>query len=132
MSEMYRKFRDELVAGGDTKDGEPTKRVPWFTVAVLLGLAVWLASRNPWTLLFVAGLLVSVFLHELGHYSTARLTGMKVTQFYMGFGPRIWSGKRGELEYGVRALPLGAFVRIVGMNNLDDCDPAARSELGLA
>jgi len=49
---------------------------------------------------------------------------MKVTQFFMGFGPRVWSMQRGEVEYGIRALPLGAFVRIVGMNNLDECDPA--------
>jgi membrane-associated protease RseP (regulator of RpoE activity) len=127
VSDLYRKLRDEIVAGGDTVDREPEGRVPWFTIAVLVGLLAWLGTRNPWTLLFVVGLLVSVFLHEMGHYSTARLTGMKVTQFYMGFGPRIWSRKRGELEYGVRALPLGAFVRIVGMNNLDDCDPADES-----
>jgi membrane-associated protease RseP (regulator of RpoE activity) len=67
--------------------------------------------------------LISIFLHELGHYVTAKKTGMKVTQFYMGFGPRLWSRKRGELEYGVRAIPLGAFVRIIGMNNLDECAP---------
>jgi len=70
------------------------------------------------------GLLVSVFLHEVGHWSTARLTGMKVTQFFMGFGPRVWSRRRGEIEWGVRALPLGAFVRIIGMNNLDEVEPA--------
>ena len=72
----------------------------------------------------MVGLLVSVFLHEMGHFVTARRTGMKVTQFFMGFGPRLWSMQRGEVEYGIRALPLGAFVRIVGMNNLDECDPA--------
>ena len=48
---------------------------------------------------------------------------MKATQFFLGFGPRIWSFHRGETEYGVRALPLGAFVRIIGMNNLDDVPP---------
>jgi membrane-associated protease RseP (regulator of RpoE activity) len=48
---------------------------------------------------------------------------MKVTQFYMGMGPRIFSFQRGEVEFGLRALPVGAFVRIVGMNNLDECDP---------
>ena len=60
----------------------------------------------------------------MGHFVTARRSGMKVTQFFMGFGPRLWSTQRGEVEYGIRALPLGAFVRIVGMNNLDECDPA--------
>jgi membrane-associated protease RseP (regulator of RpoE activity) len=47
---------------------------------------------------------------------------MKVTQFFMGFGPRLWSVHRDGIEYGVRAIPLGAFVRIVGMNNLDEVD----------
>jgi hypothetical protein len=92
-------------------------------LAVLVGLLAWVAASNPWMLVFIVGLLVCVFLHEMGHFATARLTGMKVTQFFMGFGPRLWSRQRGELEYGVRALPLGAFVRIVGMNNLDDCPP---------
>ena len=91
---------------------------------VVVGLLAWLGVKNPWSLLFVVGLIVSVFFHELGHFVSARRSGMKVTQFYMGFGPRVWSTKRGEVEFGVRALPIGAFVRIVGMNNLDECDPA--------
>ena len=49
---------------------------------------------------------------------------MKATQFFLGFGPRLWSFRRGETEYGVRALPLGAFVRIIGMNNIDEVPPA--------
>ena len=65
-----------------------------------------------------------MFLHETGHFVTARMTGMKATQFFLGFGPRLWSFRRGETEYGVRALPLGAFVRIIGMNNMDDVPPA--------
>ena len=83
----------------------------------------WLAVVNIWMFVFVVGILISVFLHETGHFVTARLTGMKATQFFLGFGPRIWSFRRGETEYGVRALPLGAFVRIIGMNNLDDVPP---------
>ena len=74
---------------------------------------------------FVIGIIISVFLHETGHYVTARMTGMKATQFFLGFGPRLWSFRRGETEYGVRALPLGAYVRIIGMNNLDEV-PAER------
>ena len=72
---------------------------------------------------FVIGIIVSVFLHETGHFVTARMTGMKATQFFLGFGPRLWSFRRGETEYGVRALPLGAYVRIIGMNNMDDVPP---------
>jgi membrane-associated protease RseP (regulator of RpoE activity) len=125
MSNMYRKFREQMAAGGDTQDlvEEPANRGGTVSLIAVLALVVWLAMRNPWMLVFVVGLIVSIFLHELGHYWTARKTGMKVTQFYMGFGPRLWSRKRGELEYGVRVFPLGAFVRIVGMSNLDDCDP---------
>jgi membrane-associated protease RseP (regulator of RpoE activity) len=89
----------------------------------MVGLLVWLAFSNIWTFVFVVGLLVSVFLHEVGHFSTARWTGMKATQFFMGFGPRVWSRTKGEVEYGVRALPLGAFVRIIGMNNIDEVEP---------
>jgi membrane-associated protease RseP (regulator of RpoE activity) len=126
MSDVYRKFRGQMAAGGDTQDlaDESSNRGSAVSLVVVLAFVAWLALRNPWTLVFVVGLIVSIFLHEFGHYWTARKTGMKVTQFYMGFGPRLWSRKRGELEYGVRAFPLGAFVRIVGMSNLDDCDPA--------
>jgi len=91
-------------------------------ISVIVGLLAWLASNNVWTFVFVLGLIVSVFLHEVGHFVTARATGMQVTQFFMGFGPRLFSWRRGEVEYGWRALPIGAFVRIVGMNNVDDTE----------
>jgi membrane-associated protease RseP (regulator of RpoE activity) len=126
MSSFYNKFRDEIVAGGDTTDQPQRindKRTSAISGAALLALFVWLGVTSPWTFVFVVGLLISVFLHEMGHFVTARRSGMKVTQFFMGFGPRLWSTQRGEVEYGIRALPLGAFVRIVGMNNLDECDP---------
>ena len=126
MSSFYNKSRDEIVAGGDTTDQPQRindKRTSAISGAALLALFVWLGVTSPWTFVFVVGLLVSVFLHEMGHFVTARRSGMKVTQFFMGFGPRLWSTQRGEVEYGIRALPLGAFVRIVGMNNLDECDP---------
>ena len=64
-----------------------------------------------------------IFMHELGHYLTARWTGMKVTEFFIGFGPRLWSFRKGETEYGVKGIPAGAYVRIIGMNNLDPVDP---------
>ena len=127
MSSLYSKFRNEIAAGGAVEDQDVVKNstaTTWATVVVVVGLLAWLGVKNPWSLLFVVGLIVSVFFHELGHFVSARRSGMKVTQFYMGFGPRVWSTKRGEVEFGVRALPIGAFVRIVGMNNLDECDPA--------
>ena len=126
MSSFYTKFRDEIAAGGATDNQSEQKNnsaTTFVTSAVVLGLLVWLGVKNPWSLVFVSGLIVSVFLHEVGHFVTARRSGMKVTQFYMGMGPRVFSFQRGEVEFGLRALPVGAFVRIVGMNNLDECDP---------
>ena len=124
----YDRFRNEVMAGGSVTEA-PTDEDPPATLAGrlvglgILGLLVWLAFVNTWMFIFVVGIIVSVFLHETGHFVTARMTGMKATQFFLGFGPRLWSFRRGETEYGVRALPLGAYVRIIGMNNLDDVPP---------
>jgi membrane-associated protease RseP (regulator of RpoE activity) len=73
-------------------------------------------------LAFVLALLVSVVLHEGGHFATAKLFGMKATQFFVGFGPTIWSRRKGETEYGVKAIPAGGFVKIVGMTPLEELD----------
>ena len=127
MTNFYRKIRGEMIAGGDTESVEQNpvdKSKARIGGAIMIGLLAYLGANNAWTLLFVVGLLLSVFLHEVGHFVTARRSGMKVTQFYMGFGPRLWSFTRNGVEYGIRAIPLGAFVRIIGMNNLDDSDPA--------
>ncbi|HEX9520175.1 MAG TPA: M50 family metallopeptidase [Streptosporangiaceae bacterium] len=75
-------------------------------------------------LIFVVALLVSVMLHEAGHFLTAKAFGMKATQFFVGFGSTLWSMRRGETEYGIKALPLGGFVKITGMSSIDDVDPA--------
>jgi membrane-associated protease RseP (regulator of RpoE activity) len=75
-------------------------------------------------LIFILAILFSVVLHEAGHYATAKKFGMKVTQFFAGFGQTLWSTRRGETEYGIKAIPAGGFVKIVGMTNMDDVDPA--------
>ena len=72
--------------------------------------------------IFIVALLVSVMLHETGHFVLAKKFGMKVTRYFVGFGPTIWSTWRGETEYGIKALPFGGFVKIVGMHSLDDPD----------
>src|SRR6201991_2785461 len=64
---------------------------------------------------FVLAILASIGLHELGHRIPAKAFGGKVTQYFIGFGPTVWSRKRGETEYGVKAIPLGGYVKIVGM-----------------
>ncbi|MFM9111826.1 MAG: site-2 protease family protein, partial [Actinomycetota bacterium] len=121
MSDTYRRLRDNIVAGGEAAESQKGETNPARSGAlglVIVGLLVWLGVENPWSLVFVVGLIISVFLHEVGHFVTARRTGMKVTQFFMGMGPRIWSTHRDGVEYGIRALPIGAYVRIVGMNNM--------------
>src|SRR5881392_1626576 len=72
---------------------------------------------------FIVALLASVTLHEWGHFSTARHYGMKASKFFVGFGPTLWSTRRGETEYGVKAIPAGGFVKIVGMTPLEDLEP---------
>ena len=118
MSSFYSRVRDELVGGGGDPTAAKTRagatpsdntssesKVPLSTsilgVGVIVALLAWLGSNNIWTLVFVLGLIISVFLHEVGHFVTARRTGMKVTQFYMGFGPRLLAWRRGEVEYGL-------------------------------
>lgn len=88
---------------------------------------------------FAVLLLLAIFFHELGHYLTARWAGIKIRQFFVGFGPTLWSFRRGrmevaegddgelverpETEYGVKALPLGGFVKVVGMSPFEDVPP---------
>ena len=74
-------------------------------------------------LIFLVALLVSVMLHETGHFVMAKRFGMKATRYFVGFGPTVWSTWRGETEYGIKALPLGGFVKIEGMTSLDEVDP---------
>ncbi len=118
----------EIAAGGTVEgDGEeePQGTTSWVGLAIIAALLVLLAVQGGvWIFATAIAILVCVFLHEVGHFVTARWAGMTVTQFFIGFGPRLWSFHRGEVEYGARALPLGAFVRIIGMNNLDEVAPA--------
>ncbi|MBT2395227.1 RIP metalloprotease [Streptomyces sp. ISL-100] len=65
--------------------------------------------------IFFVGLLISIAWHELGHLSTAKLFGVRVPQYMVGFGPTIWSRHKGETEYGVKAIPLGGYIRMIGM-----------------
>ena len=71
-------------------------------------------------LAFVVALLISVMIHEAGHFFTARKFGMKVTEFFLGFGKRIWSTTRGETEFGIKAIPAGGYCRISGMTAHDE------------
>ncbi len=71
-------------------------------------------------LAFVVALLFSVMVHEFGHYITARKFGMRISEFFLGFGKRIWSFQRGETEFGLKAIPAGGYCKIEGMAPNDD------------
>jgi membrane-associated protease RseP (regulator of RpoE activity) len=71
----------------------------------------------------IIGFILMIVIHEGGHYVAAKAFGMKVTDFFVGFGPTLWSTQRGETEYGLKLIPLGGFVRIVGMNPFEEVEP---------
>ena len=117
-------------ARGCPPDSEPRERSgrPAALVALLLlaGIVVlaFLRPRLAGTIGVLSAVIAMIMLHELGHFVMAKRAGMKVTEFFLGFGPRLWSIRRGETEYGVKAIPAGGYVRIIGMSNLDQVDPA--------
>jgi membrane-associated protease RseP (regulator of RpoE activity) len=97
------------------------------TALLLLAGIVALAFLRPrlaGTIGVLVAIIAMIMLHELGHFVMAKRAGMKVTEFFLGFGPRLWSIRKGETEYGVKAIPAGGYVRIIGMSNLDVVDPA--------
>jgi membrane-associated protease RseP (regulator of RpoE activity) len=93
-------------------------------VVVVAGLVVADLFGALATVLVVLALLVVIVLHELGHFVAAKRAGMKVSEFFVGFGPRLWSFRKGETTYGIKALPLGGYCRIIGMTNVEKVDPA--------
>jgi membrane-associated protease RseP (regulator of RpoE activity) len=94
-------------------------------LVILFGLLVLFVAQPSarYSLAIIVGIVGMVMLHEAGHFYVAKRAGMKATEFFVGFGPRLWSFRRGETEYGVKAILLGGYVRIVGMSNLEEVDP---------
>jgi membrane-associated protease RseP (regulator of RpoE activity) len=78
-------------------------------------------------LAFVIALLLSVMIHEFGHYITAKRYGMRVSEFFLGFGKKLWSFTRGETEFGLKAIPAGGYCRIEGMTATDEMPPGEES-----
>jgi membrane-associated protease RseP (regulator of RpoE activity) len=73
--------------------------------------------------LFALGIGISLALHEAGHLGAAKAFGMNVRRYFVGFGPRVFSFRRGETEYGLKAIPIGGFCEIAGMTAMDEIDP---------
>ena len=112
-------------------EAAPTPSAPssaWALVRLLGALAlitgVFLVLGLGDLLLVLAVIIVMVMVHEFGHFATAKWSHMKVTQYFVGFGPPLWSIRRGETEYGVKPILAGGYVKIPGMTNLEEVDPA--------
>lgn len=112
-------------SSGPTPPSPEERRRSLLPLVLTVAAVVWIGVSGALpTVLVVVALLVMIMLHELGHFMTAKWADMKVTEYFLGFGPRIWSFRRGETEYGVKAIPAGGYVKIIGMNNLEQVDPA--------
>jgi membrane-associated protease RseP (regulator of RpoE activity) len=94
---------------------------------VFVGFLVAVVFLNLGVALFIYALLIVIMVHESGHFLVAKLFGFKATKFFLGFGPTLWSTQRGETEYGVKALPLGGFVKIIGMSPYEEIEPQDES-----
>ena len=115
--------RAALLPPQKTTDGRRAAVTALLLLAGIIVLAI-LRPHMAGTIGVLAAIIAMIMLHELGHFVMAKRAGMKVTEFFLGFGPRLWSVRRGETEYGVKAIPAGGYVRIIGMSNMDDVDPA--------
>jgi membrane-associated protease RseP (regulator of RpoE activity) len=121
------RWREGVVGGYGTAPAgpEPDPRRSLFTLAVVVAAAVVVSALGHFlgVVATIAVIAAVIMLHEFGHFAAAKLGGMKVTEYFLGFGPRLWSVRKGETEYGVKAIPAGGYCRIVGMNNLEQVDP---------
>ena len=114
--------------GADLTQPEDQKGAFVRLVLVLAAIAaVSVTAGVGKTVLILLAIIVMIVLHEFGHFLMAKLGGMKVTEFFVGFGTRVWSVRKGETEYGVKIAPLGGYVKILGMNSLEEVDPADES-----
>ena len=112
---VVEKTDDELVGGWRGAAG----------VGAIVLLFAWLGVMNAWWLVFAVGVLISIFLHEVGHFATARWTGMKATQFFIGFGPRLFGFRKGETDFRFSLILFGGYVSGARDNDVWELSPAA-------
>lgn len=110
-------------APGLSDPGSGRREIARVAIAVAAVIALGYLAGYGETVLLILFLIGCIVAHEFGHFVAAKTGGVKVTEFFVGFGPRLWSIRKGETEYGVKALPLGGYCRIIGMNNLEEVDP---------
>jgi membrane-associated protease RseP (regulator of RpoE activity) len=123
-----------LVRPDGTEDGKPkpppsdeeqADALKRLILVLVSGVIIAIGTGTWKTVTVSVAVMAMIMLHEFGHFTMAKRAGMKVSEFFLGFGPRLWSVRKGETEYGVKAIVLaGGYVRIVGMSNLEEVDPA--------
>jgi membrane-associated protease RseP (regulator of RpoE activity) len=107
-------------------DGQSAERRKLVMLAGIIGSGIVLSLLTGTfaVVAFCMAMAGVVMLHEAAHFAAAKASGMKCTEFFFGFGPRLWSVRKGETEYGIKAIPFGGYVKIIGMSNLEkDIDP---------
>ena len=119
----------DLRPDGDADEGSarqvksPARSLAELALVLVGVVALSMATGQVDLLIVIACLVGMIMVHELGHFLAAKHGHMKVTEYFLGFGPRLWSFQRGETEYGVKAFPLGGYVKIPGMTNLEEVPP---------
>jgi membrane-associated protease RseP (regulator of RpoE activity) len=108
----------------ETVEIDSRRAITYTVLVVAFGVVLAVARPNLFgTIAVIFGFFLMIMLHELGHFVMAKRAGMKVTEFFVGFGPRLWSVRKGETEYGIKAIPAGGYCRIIGMTNLEEVAP---------
>jgi RIP metalloprotease RseP len=110
----FDRITDPLGQAGET---------PALRATIVLVALAYAAFVSLWLFAVIVVIALTLFVHELGHFLVAKRNGMKVTEFFLGVGPRIWSFRRGETEYGLKIVPVAAYVKIIGMSNLEEVAP---------
>jgi membrane-associated protease RseP (regulator of RpoE activity) len=118
-------MNDEQVSPTPDVHGAERRKLAMLAAIMTGGIILSLMTGTFPVVAFCLAMAAVVMLHEAGHFVAAKWSGMKATEFFFGFGPRLWSIRKGETEYGIKAIPFGGYVKIIGMSNLErDIDPA--------
>ena len=115
---------EPVIPDSETRSAQ-RRKLAILVAVVTGGIILSLTSGTFPVVAFCFAMAAVIMLHEAAHFAAAKWAGMKATEFFFGFGPRLWSIRRGETEYGIKAIPFGGYVKIIGMSNLErDIDPA--------
>jgi membrane-associated protease RseP (regulator of RpoE activity) len=115
---------DEMVMPDPDAHSAERRKLAMLAGILVSGIVLSLITGTFAVVAFCMAMALVVMLHEAAHFAAAKASNMKCTEFFFGFGPRLWSVRKGETEYGIKAIPFGGYVKIIGMSNIErDIDP---------